>query len=148
MSKLGSFSVDGTPIGARVQKALWKYIHRYRPEPAHPAILNLFLSQRGYPLSADRIYRMIRAYGEKAGLQGVRCSPHTFRHTFAKKFLLNGGDLFTLQKILGHSSLDVVRLYLNLSPKEVEMQHRKLTLAETNVLTEVELANQIECFLR
>ena len=113
------------PIGARVQKALWKYIHRYRPQPAHPAIRNLFLSQQGYPLSADRIYRLIRAYGQKAGLQGVRCSPHTFRHTFAKKFLLNGGDLFTLQKILGHSTLDVVRLYLNLSPEEVEIQHRK-----------------------
>ena len=47
----------------------------------------------------------------------MRCSPHTFRHTFAKTFLVNGGDLFTLQKILGHSSLAVVRLYVELSPR-------------------------------
>ena len=113
------------PIGGKVQRALWKYVHKYRPEPAHPNVKNLFLSIQGYGLSGSRVYHMIRDRGEKAGLQGVRCSPHTFRHTFAKNFLLNGGDLFTLQKILGHRSLDVVRLYVNLASEDVKVQHRK-----------------------
>lgn len=113
------------PIGANVQKALWKYARRFRPQPAHSNVKNLFLSARGYGLSGSRVYHMIRGYGDKAALQGVRCSPHTFRHTFAKNFLLNGGDLFTLQKILGHSSLDVVRLYVNLATEDVKIQHRK-----------------------
>ena len=68
---------------------------------------------------------MIRDCGERAGIAGVRCSPHTFRHTFAKSFLLNGGDLFTLQKILGHSSLEVVRMYVNLASDDVQVQHRR-----------------------
>jgi len=113
------------PIGANVQKALWKYVRRFRPQPAHPNIQNLFLSASGYGLSGSRVYHIIKRYGDRAELQGVRCSPHTFRHTFAKNFLLNGGDLFTLQKILGHSSLDVVRLYVNLATEDVKIQHRK-----------------------
>jgi integrase/recombinase XerD len=113
------------PIGGKVQKALWKYVHRYRVEPAHPNVKNLFLSIQGYGLSGSRVYRIISDYGEKAGLEGVRCSPHTFRHTFAKNFLINGGDLFTLQKILGHSSLNVVRLYVNLTHEDLKVQHRK-----------------------
>ena len=63
--------------------------------------------------------------GRKAGIEDVRCSPHTFRHTFAKKSLVNGGDLFALQKILGHSSLEVVRLYVNLATADVHSQQRK-----------------------
>jgi integrase/recombinase XerD len=113
------------PIGATVQRALWKYIHCHRPIPAHEDVRNLFLSQQGYGLTPDRIYRLIANYGRRAGLRGVRCSPHTLRHTMAKNFLLNGSDLFTLQKILGHSGLDVVRLYVNLASEDVKIQHRK-----------------------
>lgn len=76
-------------------------------------------------MKPDRIYRLVANYGRQAGLKGVRCSPHTLRHTMAKNFLLNGGDLFSLQKILGHRSLDVVRLYVNLASEDVKIQHRK-----------------------
>jgi site-specific recombinase XerD len=127
----GCFKVMGkgarerlVPFGAKVQTGLWKYIHKHRPQPFHPNIDNLFLRTDGQALTPDQVYRLIRDYGEKAGLQGVRCSPHTFRHTFAKSFLLNGGDLFTLQKILGHSSLSVVRMYVDLTADDVQVQHR------------------------
>ncbi len=113
------------PFGAKVQTALWKYIHKFRPEPFHPNIGNLFLRSDGWSLTCDQVYRLIRNYGRKAGIEGVRCSPHTFRHTFAKKFLINGGDLFTLQKILGHSSLAVVRMYVELTSEDVQIQHRR-----------------------
>lgn len=42
-----------------------------------------------------------------------------------RNFLLNGGDIFTLQKILGHTSLEVVRMYVNLDSDDVLSQHRK-----------------------
>ena len=76
-------------------------------------------------MSADAIYRVVRRVGQRANIRGVRCSPHTFRHTFAKNYLLNGGDVFSLQKILGPSSLEVVRLYVNLATADVHSQHRK-----------------------
>ena len=112
------------PFGAKVQKALWKYMHKFRPEPFHPNVDNVFLRANGKPLSSDQVYRLIKTYGHQAGIKGLRCSPHTCRHTFAKNFLLNGGDLFTLQKILGHSSLAVVRMYVELTSEEVRIQHR------------------------
>ena len=52
---------------------------------------------------------------------------HTFRHTFAKNYLLNGGDVFSLQKILGHSSLASMRLYLNLFAADVKKQHMRFS---------------------
>jgi len=113
------------PVGASLQKALWKYINRYRPEPIHPNVKALFLTRDGRGISSSTVYWRLRSYGKKAGLQGARCSPHTFRHTFAKNFLLNGGDVFTLQKILGHSSLAVVRMYVDMASEDVQIQHRR-----------------------
>ena len=55
----------------------------------------------------------------------VRVSPHTFRHTFAKRFIKKDGNIFALQKILGHSVLDMVRTYVNLFSSEVDDEHRK-----------------------
>lgn len=61
---------------------------------------------------------------QEARLQGVRCSRHTFRHTSPKNLLLSGGDVFTLQKILGHSRLAVVRMRVDLASEDVQIQHR------------------------
>jgi len=128
----GHFRVRGkgnkervVPMGVSLQKCLWKYLHRYRPEPRNPAVGNLFLTREGHRMAANTVYHLVRRYGRLAGITGVRCSPHTFRHTFAKNYLLNGGDLFSLQKILGHSSLVVVRMYVNLASKDIRAQHRR-----------------------
>lgn len=118
------------PIGAKVQRAIWKYVERYRPEPASPSRAGLFLTRRGDPLTKGRVETLLRHYGQKAGLQGVRCSPHTFRHTFAITYLRNGGDVFSLQRILGHSSLDVVRVYVNLAQTDVKAAHRRYSPAD------------------
>ncbi len=98
------------PIGARLQAALWKYINKHRVQPAMPRIENVFLTHEGYPLAKERLGAIVKKYAVKAGITGVRASPHTFRHTMAITFLRNGGDVFSLQRILGHSQLDTVRL--------------------------------------
>ena len=124
------------PIGSIVQKSLWKYVNHYRPQPLTQTVTKLFLNDRGLPLTKNGIQQMLRRYGSRAGIAGVRCSPHTFRHTFAKNYLLNGGDIFSLQKILGHSSLASVRLYLNLFATDIKKQHMRFSpvdnLAQTS----------------
>jgi site-specific recombinase XerD len=119
------------PFGSLVQNILWKYINYYRTNPLTAQIDQLFLSDSGLPLTRNGIQQMLRRYAAKAKLKGVRCSPHTFRHTFAKNYLLNGGDIFSLQKILGHSSLHSVRIYLNLFGTDLKKQHTRFSPVDT-----------------
>ena len=115
------------PIGSLVQKSLWKYINGCRPKPLTQKVTRLFLSNHGMPLTRSGIQQMIRRYGKRANIDGVRCSPHTFRHSFSKHYLLNGGDIFSLQRILGHSSLASVRNYLNLFAVDIKRQHQRFS---------------------
>jgi site-specific recombinase XerD len=115
------------PIGSLVQKSMWNYIHRSRPQPLTEKVTGVFLTDDGLPLTKSGVQQMLRRCGKRAGLAGVRCSPHTFRHTFAKHYLLNGGDIFSLQKILGHLGLASVRVYLNLFAADIKKQHQRFS---------------------
>lgn len=55
---------------------------------------------------------LLQRYNRKRGV--MKTSAHLYRHTFAKNWILNGGDIFRLQKILGHSDLSVVKEYVNM----------------------------------
>jgi len=111
------------PIGKSIQRILWRYISKYRAEPATPNCGLLFLTADGRPMTKDRIDKKMSRYGEKAGIKGVRCSPHTLRHTAAVRFLRNGGDVFSLQRMLGHSSLEMTRHYCELADVDVKRAH-------------------------
>lgn len=72
----------------------------------------LFCNVNGEQLSGNGLKLAIRKYNRKRGVN--KTSVHLFRHTFAKKWILNGGDVFRLQKMLGHSSMEIVREYVNM----------------------------------
>lgn len=111
------------PIGKQIRKLLWRYISQYRPEPAWPNLDNLFLTRDGRALTKNRVDSLMKHYGEKAGLTGVRCPSHTLRHTFAVSYLRNGDDVFSLQRILGHSSLEMTRRYCELADTDIKEAH-------------------------
>ena len=117
------------PIGKRLLAALWKY-QLHRPQPATGAIDNFFLTRDGWPLNKNRVETIIKNLGRKVGLHGVRCSPHTFRHTFCVQFLRNGANLFTLQQMTGHSSLEVLRGYVALAESDLNTAHQKFSPAD------------------
>ncbi len=112
------------PFGITVRKLLWKYIHQYRPQPEMPGRNYLFLTADGRHLTNKRVQAIVKKYAVRAGISGVRCSPHTFRHTGCLFWVRNGGDLFSLQQVTGHSSLNVLRNYVNLSDSDVGEAHR------------------------
>ncbi len=114
------------PFGRRVAKALMKYQMKCRPEPVGTD--NFWLRRDGQPLSPQRIQKLITAYGEKAGLK--RCCAHKLRHTSSVMYLRNGGDVFSLQKKLGHRSLVMTRHYSNLADSDVRAQHLRYGVAD------------------
>lgn len=118
------------PFGGRVSRYLYRYVTLHRPQPALPMCDKVFLTRTGHPLTKDRVEAIVERYGKKAGIAGVRVSPHTFRHTMAVSFLRNGGDVFSLQQILGHSTLDVVRNYVNLALSDVASVHQRSSPAD------------------
>ena len=113
------------PLGRVVQRVLWHYLERFRPEPLRLREATLFLTHDGRPVPVRRAQTLLRAYAVKAGIEGVRASPHTLRHTAAISFLRNGGDAFSLQQLLGHSSLDMTRRYCQVADADVQTAHRK-----------------------
>lgn len=119
------------PFGSQVRRALWRYLSAVRPYPESPQVSHFFLSRQGFPLRPRAVQSIISRVGRRANVSGVRCSPHTFRHTFAKQYLLNGGDVFSLQRILGHTSLETVKLYVNLTSLDLSRQHRKFSPVDT-----------------
>lgn len=90
----------------------------------------LWVSREEGPLKRETIQERLANYGKQAGLNNVRVSPHTFRHTFAKLFILNGGNTLALQNLLGHSTLEMVRHYVNLWGTDLQAMHRQYSPVE------------------
>lgn len=98
-------------ISMSVAESLWKYIHMHlRPKSATEQ--TLFINLFGVPLTINGIEQLLQEATKRASVTGVRVSPHTFRHTFARMFLENGGDVYKLSLLLGHSSVVVTEKYL------------------------------------
>ncbi len=112
------------PFGAKVKRELWRYASKRGQIPGQDF---LFVNRTGERLAVRQLQANLRRYAEKAQVKGVRVSPHTLRHTFAKMWILNGGDPFSLQKILGHTTMDMVRRYVDLASGDVAAQHRRFS---------------------
>jgi integrase/recombinase XerD len=113
------------PIGRRTRQALRRILApRGQVETSDP----LFLATDGGALTAHGFQQVFRRLARRERLS-VRCSPHVLRHTFARSFLRNGGDVFSLQRILGHSprSLQVTRRYLDLDDDDLRAVHRSVS---------------------
>jgi len=113
------------PIGNNAQKALQRYLFRFRPKPTNPVIDNVFLSVSSKALTENSMKLMFARLSKRSGV--YRLHAHLCRHTFATRFLINGGDVFSLQQILGHSTLEMVRHYVNLASSHIAIQHQKFS---------------------
>jgi integrase/recombinase XerD len=88
-----------------MSKLLWKYINKHRvlfgTQDDH-----VFVGEKG-PLTVSGVETIFDNLEKQAAIANVRITPHVMRHTFSKRYLKNGGDLFKLSRELGHSSVQI-----------------------------------------
>lgn len=89
----------------------------------------LFIGRTNKPLKNKAIQDRLTLYGNMAQIN-KRVSPHTFRHTFAKFYIINGGDSFSLQQILGHTTTEMTRKYVQLFGTDLRQMHKKYSPIE------------------
>ncbi len=129
------------PMGSNCQKYLQRYIYHFRPEPIFTEQNHVFLALNGKPLQSNAIKLFFTRLRSKTGVK--RLHAHLLRHTFATYYLRNGGDLISLQKILGHTTLEMVKVYLHLVDSDVSAMHRQYSpMDRLNVKTSRQLKNR------
>ena len=97
----------------------------------------LFCNVFGQQLVKSTCYHMLYVYNKSRGVSTTGI--HRYRHTFAKQWILNGGNVVSLSKLLGHSSLDITQNYINLLVSDVAKQ-----VDEFNVLDKFYGKNRIK----
>jgi integrase/recombinase XerD len=108
------------PFSPRTGQMIWRYLAtRENPQPTDP----LFVGRLNRPITRTKLAEMFSGIGKRAGVHNVH--PHRFRHTFAIQYLRNGGNAYTLQHMLGHSTLETVKIYLKLAQVDVDQMHRR-----------------------
>ncbi|RJR10004.1 hypothetical protein C4588_04245 [Candidatus Parcubacteria bacterium] len=101
------------PVSPRTASALFRIVIR-KDDSNH---------QRLFDITRLSLTHLLVYIGKKSGVKGVY--PHRFRHTFAVYYLRNGGDPYTLQQILGHSTMQMVSHYLQLAQVDIDDAHRR-----------------------
>ena len=116
------------PFGRSVKRELVKYLPKRNKSVPHDLDDGYLLcTNQGTALNRRNILRKIQIVGKKANVEGKRLSPHTFRHSFAKQFLVSGADLFSLQSIMGHEKLETTRRYVHLLTEDIQKKHRQFS---------------------
>ncbi len=88
----------------------------------------LFVTVYGTPYTPNGCYHAIMRHCHQRGIE--HANVHKFRHTFAKNWIMSGGDVFRLQKILGHSSMEIVKKYVNIYGADLTKDFEKFNILD------------------
>ncbi len=97
------------PISVEMRKILWVYITRHRFKVPSDY---LFPTRDGNKMEYKNALRDIKAICKTLGVEGVRLSPHGFRHFFSCNYMRRGGEIYRLSRLLGHTSVRTTEIYL------------------------------------
>ncbi|HEU5375172.1 MAG TPA: tyrosine-type recombinase/integrase [Ktedonobacteraceae bacterium] len=120
-------------MGQNCQRNLFFYLDYHRPDEEELAEWgshgedHLFLSETRLPLTKNGMTLLFNRLKKRAGITGKRVSPHILRHTFAIRYLVNGGDPFSLQELLGHEDMATVKMYMRMNDETIQGQKRKFS---------------------
>jgi integrase/recombinase XerD len=112
------------PFSFELRKALFRYIAEFNRKPD-----SLLLASRNETQLARRVMlRDVKMLCKHLGFNPPARTLHAFRHTFAVNYLRRGGSVFHLQKVLGHSTLEMTRRYANLVTADLQAIHERVSL--------------------
>jgi len=112
------------PISLTLRRVLYKFVRDFERKQTD----FLLSSTEGAPLGRNVCLRDVKNLCGRLGFSAPPRTLHAFRHTAALHYLRKGGNVFALQKMLGHSSLEVSRRYANLSTDDLSTVHERLSL--------------------
>lgn len=115
------------PLGRTALHYLERYLSVVRPQLLHgkpDAAAELFVTGWGGPMTRERFYEIIVAYGKSAGIS-KRVTPHMLRHSFATHLLNNGTDLRIVQELLGHADISTTQIYTHLDVERLREVYDK-----------------------
>ena len=120
-------------LGRNALRAVLYYIDRWRQDSKELEEIgnagedHVFLAETGHALTMHGIQMLFKRLRKRANLTDHRITPHIFRHTFAVRYLMLGGDIFSLQEMLGHEDISTVKNYMHLNDVNVQTQKRKFS---------------------
>jgi integrase/recombinase XerD len=114
------------PVAGAAEHSLQAYLGHGRPflrrsRSAAQSTSALFVNQRGGRLSRQSVFRLVRDYGARVGIEGLH--PHTLRHSFATHMLEGGADLRALQEMLGHADIATTQVYTHVDRRHVREEY-------------------------
>jgi integrase/recombinase XerD len=112
------------PFSFELRRAMFAYCK----EASRSSDRLLFASRTQTPLGRRVVLRDVKLHCGRLGFTPPARTLHAFRHTFAVNYLRRGGSVFHLQKVLGHSSLEMTRRYANLITTDLQAVHERVSL--------------------
>lgn len=110
------------PMSTYVRSALVRFLKQ--KESNRPEDL-VFCTRDGGSLSSNNMRRDLRELCKVVPVRGVKIGFHILRHSFATNYIRSGGDVLTLQRILGHASLELTRRYVSLQTEDLKAAHSR-----------------------
>jgi len=117
------------PLTVHINQTLLSILNEFLKYRQHKSNNDfLFCNVYGKQLVKSTSYYMLYHYNKKRGVQTTGI--HRYRHTFAKQWILSGGNVVALSRILGHSSLEITQNYINLLVSDVAKQVQEINLLD------------------
>ena len=110
------------PVGKSAIEWLKNYLN-VRRKKENIEINNLFVTSLGRMINRQTIFKFIKQYAEKAGLEDV--SPHTLRHSFATHLIQHSADIRSVQQLLGHSDISTTQIYTHITDAHLRKTYEK-----------------------